>query len=163
LLDAGVLPLTAACCAVSAFPVSCLQVVIKNAIAVPGIVGDIETTPQFPVTNYKITTGINPNAMLGVNGTKGNRTMRIRNPRTNRTALAVSPEAAAAPKQTVTAVSEKAGHFVGVGLALPQVPQKEFAVRRYSQQVRDAPECQAALTVAAAVGCGTRLTDYFVL
>lgn len=117
-----------------------MQVVIKNAIAVPGIVGDIETTPQFPVTNYKITEGINPNATLGINGTKGNRTARIRTPRTNRTALAVHPlplpEAAVLRQQAMTAVSESAGRFVGVGLALPQAPQKQFAVRRYSQQVR---------------------------
>jgi hypothetical protein len=128
-----------------------LQVVIKNAIAVPGIVGDIETTPQFPVTNYKIARGINPNATVGTNGTKGNRTTRIRNPRTNRTALAVRPEAGVPRRQAVAAISEKAGHLVGVGLALPQAPQKEFAVRRYSQQVRFATCAQAGAATAGDV------------
>ncbi|WIA07996.1 hypothetical protein OEZ85_007467 [Tetradesmus obliquus] len=128
------------------------KVVIKNAIAVPGIVGDIETTPQFPVTNYKITEGINPNATLGINGTKGNRTARIRTPRTNRTALAVHPlpfpEAAVLRQQAMTAVSESAGRFVGVGLALPQAPQKQFAVRRYSQQLEPHKATPAVTTKA---------------
>jgi hypothetical protein len=120
----------------------CVQVVIKNAIAVAGIVGDIETTPQFPVTNYKIARGINPNDTISAifnctrNGTRGNRTTRIRNPRTNRTALAMRPEAAPGRRDVVKAVSERAGRLVGVGLALPQGPQREFAGRRYSQQVR---------------------------
>jgi hypothetical protein len=114
-----------------------VQVVIKNAIAVAGIVGDIETTPQFPVTNYKIARGLNPNDTITAifNRTTGNKTTRIRNPRTNRTALAVRPEAAPVRKGVVQAVSERAGRLVGVGLALPQVPQREFAGRRYTQQV----------------------------
>ncbi|KAF6259123.1 hypothetical protein COO60DRAFT_1044380 [Scenedesmus sp. NREL 46B-D3] len=115
------------------------KVVIKNAIAVAGIVGDIETTPQFPVSNYKITSGMHPNTTANTpNETRGNMTARIMNPnpRPNWTALAVRPEAAAARTQEVTAVSERAGSFVGVGLALPQTPQEEYAVRRYSQQVR---------------------------
>eukprot|EP00882_Tetradesmus_deserticola_P029364 GHRQ01032887.1.p2 GENE.GHRQ01032887.1~~GHRQ01032887.1.p2 ORF type:complete len:158 (+),score=39.48 GHRQ01032887.1:577-1050(+) len=128
------------------------QVVIKNAIAVAGIVGDIETTPQFPVTNYKITRGIFLNTTVStLNGTRGNRTARTVTPRTNRTALAVRLEAAAAHLQEETAVSQSAGHFVGVGLALPQQPQTEFAIRHYRQQVGNGGLHQANAAVVAAV------------
>jgi hypothetical protein len=136
----------------------CAQVVIKNAIAVAGIVGDIETTPQFPVTNYKIARGLNPNDTISAifngtqaNGTRGNRTARIKNPRTNRTALAKRPEAAPGRKAVVKAISQRAGRLVGVGLALPQVPQRKFASRRYSQQVRPSTRHSSCALFAAAV------------
>jgi hypothetical protein len=129
------------------------QVIIKNAIEVAGIVGDIETTPQFPVTNYKIARNLSPNDSISAifNGTHANKTADIKNTKTNKTALESRPEAAPGRKAVVKAISQRAGRLVGIGLALPQRSQREFASRRYSQQVRYSTQNSSCAVVDAAV------------